>query len=115
MNILLRFTSFARYQLTILLFQVSLSLRLTEPYHGTGRFVVGDSYFGSVTTALVLRSVGLYSSFIIKQAHKHSPKTRLLEEMKQQRLQRGSAIFELVIINHFDMEQIMIVGRVSES
>jgi len=43
--------------------------------------------------------------------YKHPPKSHLLEEMKHQRSQRGTAIFQLVIINHFEMEQIMIVAR----
>ena len=35
------------------------TLRLTEPYHGTGRTVVADSWFGSVNTAVVLLKHGL--------------------------------------------------------
>ena len=40
--------------------------RLTEPWHGSGRCVVADSYFASVTTAIACMMVGLYFTGIIK-------------------------------------------------
>ena len=49
------------------------SLRLTKPYHGSGRTVIGDSWFGSVKTACHLRKEGLHSILIVKTAHKEFP------------------------------------------
>lgn len=36
------------------------TLRLTEPWHGTGRVVFGDSWFAGVKTAEAMRSNGLH-------------------------------------------------------
>ena len=50
------------------------TLRLTEPYHGSGRVVFGDSWFGSVKTCMELKKVGIYSTVVVKTAHKNFPK-----------------------------------------
>ena len=50
------------------------TLRLTFPYHGTGRVVFADSWFGSVKTAIELKKVGLFSTLMVKTAHKNFPK-----------------------------------------
>ena len=52
-------------------------LRLTKPYHGTGRTVFGDSWFGSFKSCEALDQVGLHSTFIVKTAHVNFPKLML--------------------------------------
>ncbi|KAG8246074.1 hypothetical protein J6590_093058 [Homalodisca vitripennis] len=44
------------------------TLRLTEPWHGTGRIVVGDSWFSSVKTSIQLRERGM-----VKTAYRNYP------------------------------------------
>ena len=42
------------------------TLRLSEPWHGTGRIIVADSAFSSVTTAIELKiTSALYFSYAI--------------------------------------------------
>ena len=51
------------------------TLMLTEPWKGTGRIVVGDSWFGSCNTAEWLMDVnGLYCILAVKTGHKGYPK-----------------------------------------
>jgi hypothetical protein len=51
------------------------TLRLTEPWRGTGRIVVGDSWFGSCNSAEWLMDVnGLYCVLAVKTGHKGFPK-----------------------------------------
>ena len=57
----------------------SICLRLTEPYVGSGRFVVGDSRFGSVRCAYALRKTGLYSIMNVKRNTKRFIKAEILE------------------------------------
>ena len=49
------------------------TLRLTDYWKNTGRIVVGDSWFGSVKTAVQLMHKGLYSNLLVKTAHKNYP------------------------------------------
>lgn len=53
------------------------TLRLTKRYHGSGRTVYGDSWFGSVKTCKELMDVGLYSTLIVKTAHVNFPRELL--------------------------------------
>lgn len=46
----------------------AVSLRLVEDWFGTGRTIVGDSYFSSVKTLNALRERGLYYMGIVKTA-----------------------------------------------
>ena len=63
----------------------ALALRLTEPYHGSGRCVIVESWFGSVKCASELMRRGLYSIMLLKTAHKDFAHQLLGEEP----LQRG--------------------------
>ena len=55
-------------------------------------FVVGDSWFGSVKTAVKLWNVnGLYSNMLVKTAHKDYPRV-LLREKKIERGEWVSAV-----------------------
>ena len=50
---------------------------------GTGRIVVGDSWFGSVKTCIqLLKLNGLYFIGLVKTAHKGYPKEKLREAEK---------------------------------
>jgi hypothetical protein len=49
-------------------------LRATESWKGTGRLVLGDSAFASVTTAVQLRKRGLHFTGIVKTASRMFPK-----------------------------------------
>ena len=51
----------------------STTLRLTQPWHGSGRIVVGDSWFSSVKTAVQLRKRGLHFIGPVKTAHRKYP------------------------------------------
>lgn len=53
------------------------TLRLLEPWFGTGRTAVGDSYFASVETLLALAKHGMYFMGIVKTAHKEYPMQHL--------------------------------------
>ena len=46
------------------------TLHLTTDFHGTGRIVIADSWFGSVKTAIALKQSELYSIMIVKTPHK---------------------------------------------
>ena len=48
---------------------------------GTGRIVVGDSWFGSLKTCLELwKTNGLYCIMLVKTAHKNFPRKLLREK-----------------------------------
>ena len=55
------------------------TLRLTQPYHGTGRVEFGDSCFRSVKSCLALKALGLHSTFVVKTAHSNFPKKMFYE------------------------------------
>lgn len=43
-------------------------LRLTQPWHGSGQAINGDTAFASVTTAMVCRDKGLHFTRLVKTA-----------------------------------------------
>ncbi|CAG4952550.1 unnamed protein product [Parnassius apollo] len=53
--------------------RTATTLRLTEPWRGSGRVIVGDSWFASVKTAVELFKVGLYFIGLVKTAHSFYP------------------------------------------
>ena len=57
---------------------VAYVLSMVAPYANTGRTVIGDSRFASVTCALVLLSLGFYCVMNIKTATKYFPKEELV-------------------------------------
>lgn len=62
------------------------TLRLCEPYAGTGRTVIGDAWFGSCNTAEWLMDVfGLHSILAVKTGHRGFPKQQLIDEVSGQR------------------------------
>ena len=60
-------------------------MQLTEAYHGSGRRVIADSWFGSVKCAKALMERGLYLIMLVKTAYKDFPR----ELLSQNNLQRS--------------------------
>ena len=60
-------------------------LRLTKSIHGSGRCVLGDSWFGSYKACVALKEKGLDSIMLVKTAHKNYPK----ELLNETHLKRG--------------------------
>jgi hypothetical protein len=65
------------------------TMRVTKPYHGTFRTVIGDSWFGSINTALGLRSLDMYFVGNAKTGHYACPK----QYIKDRCLVRGDQCF----------------------
>lgn len=61
------------------------TLRLTRPWHGTGRIVIGDSWFASVKTATELQKRGLHFMGIVKTATRNYPIKELRERCPETR------------------------------
>ena len=61
------------------------TLQLTEAYHGSGRRVIADSWFGSVKCAKALMERGLYLIMLVKTAYKDFPR----ELLSQNNLKRS--------------------------
>ena len=71
-------------------------LRLTTPWHGTSRIIVADSWFGSVKSAVQLAARGLFSTLMVKTAHKNFPKALLNESSPT--LERGKWVSAMGLI-----------------
>ena len=52
----------------------AVTLRLTKPFHGTGRVGIFDSYFGSAKSCMELEKKGMFSQMMVKQCHTGYPK-----------------------------------------
>jgi Transposase IS4 len=65
------------------------TLRLTQPWHGSNKIVIGDSWFGSLKCGAHLLSYGLLSILNVKTAHKAFPKQARLAALKD----RGDTIW----------------------
>ena len=64
-------------------------------FSGSGRIVIGDSWFGSLKTCLELHKTnGLYSNMLVKTAHKNFPRG-MLREKKLARGEWTSALAEI--------------------
>lgn len=59
------------------------TLRLSKPWHGESRLIIGDSWFGSYKSATALLKHGCFFVGNVKTAHKHFPKLRLKELVKK--------------------------------
>ena len=57
----------------------ALLLRLTKPWHGSGRAISADSAFTSVTTAVACRKNGMHFTGLVKTATRMFPKLYLDE------------------------------------
>lgn len=73
------------------------TLRLCEPYQGTGRTIIGDAWFGSLNTAEWLMDVlGLHSILAVKTGHRGFPKEELIAEIAGTRFSQS---FKKVEVN----------------
>ncbi len=61
----------------------AVTLRVLAPYHGSGREVIGDSYFASVSTAIALLGVGLFFIGNVKSCHKRFPKADIKGRLRE--------------------------------
>ena len=62
------------------------TLRLCEPWAGSGRIVVADAWFGSCNTAEWLMDVlGLYCILAVKTGHRGFPKQELIRQIRPTR------------------------------
>ena len=89
------------------------TLRLTRPYHGTGRTVYGDSWFGSVKTCQQLKNHGLFSTLIVKTAHINFPLEMLRGEGELTRGQYKSCINpteDLIAVRYQDSKEKLLVS-----
>ena len=68
------------------------TLRLCAPWFGTGRTVIGDSWFGSVANALELHKNGLHSILMVKTGHSNFPRSLLESSLDQELGSCASAV-----------------------
>jgi hypothetical protein len=94
-------------------------LRITQDYHGTGRMLVADAGFGSVTAARLLYKVGIWCMMNIKGCHKLAPKAWCLSHLRD----RGDTInlvneefgVPLLLSGHMDKKPMVLVATVGTS
>ena len=77
------------------------TLRLSEPWHGTGRIIVADSAFSSVTTAIELKKCGLLFTGVVKTASREFPKEYLNNACKYRH--KGDHICLTTIIDNCNL------------
>ena len=77
------------------------TLRLSEPWHGTGRIIVADSAFSSVTTAIELKKCGLLFTGVVKTASREFPKEYLNDACKYRH--KGDHICLTTIIDNCNL------------
>ena len=58
---------------------IALTLRMLEPFFGSGRVLVADSWFGSVACAIALFRHGIHCVMNVKTATKNFPKEEMME------------------------------------
>ena len=68
------------------------TLRLSEPWHGTGQIIVADSAFSSVTMAIELKKCGLLLTGVVKTTSREFPKEYLNDAFKYRH--KGEVAFE---------------------
>ena len=59
------------------------TLHLIEPYFGSTRVVIADSWFGSYKCEVALRQRGLFSIMNVKTGHKKFPRDKIKEALQQ--------------------------------
>ena len=67
-----------------------MMLRLTEPWHGTGRAVIGDSWFGGMKGMKAVLDHGLEGTFCVKTQTSQYPMKYMKEKVDP--LERGGSI-----------------------
>lgn len=93
-------------------------LRLTRYWRSSGRVVVGDSWFGSVKSAIQMMLVnGLYSIFLVKTTHKLFPKQFSRRPTFKEENGRIAIIndVKLLAVKYEDLQTIQFVSTYSAS
>ena len=96
---------------------VATTLRLTQPYWGSGRTVIGDSWFESVKTCENLKAKGLNSIMMVKTAHKLFPRYHLSRQKAS--LKPGEFVLceqkskDLLAIRYQDKKQFEMIASCS--
>ena len=62
---------------------VALTLRMTEKWHGHGKVLIADSWFGSVNCALALWLHGVFAIMNVKTATKKFPKNEMMQHVAE--------------------------------
>lgn len=76
------------------------TLRLTETWHGSGRIVVGDSWFSSVKTSIELKKRGMFYIGCVKTATSKFPIKELIRRCPEE---RGGQIFATANIDNIQI------------
>ncbi len=61
----------------------AVTLRVTKPYHYKHKIVVGDAYFGSLSTAVALANHGTWCVMNVKLASAGFPKAALKDAVRE--------------------------------
>jgi hypothetical protein len=64
---------------------VACTMRLATPWAGTGRVIIGDSWFSSVKTVRAMQGMGLFFIGIVKNAYRLYPRQWLLNWARDDR------------------------------
>ena len=96
------------------------TLRLTKPWAGTGRVIIGDSWFGSVkTSSSLINENGLHSIRLVKTAHKNFPSSLLKEtDIERGEWKSASGEYEgvpLLAVRFKDLQEKQFVSSCSTS
>ena len=57
----------------------AVTLRVSKPYHHKNKIIVGDAYFGSLSSAIALAKVGTFCIMNVKLASAGFPKKLMLD------------------------------------
>lgn len=98
----------------------STTLRVTQPYHGTGRYLVADAWFGQLKCAYALRKLGLFSIMNVKNNHKRFPKKIILDKLatrddRAHMVVRVEGGYEVYASGHMDVQPMVLVHTTGTS
>jgi hypothetical protein len=89
---------------------VALSLRLSKPWHNTGRIVNGDAAFSSFACAVAHLENGLRFRGVLKQASKSYPKKFLQDWYSKKPLRGDHKVLETEVIVNSKRETVHAIG-----
>ncbi|KAK3250861.1 hypothetical protein CYMTET_39784 [Cymbomonas tetramitiformis] len=89
----------------------AMVLRLVEPYKSSGRVLVGDSWFGSVKSSLLLSEWDIFSVMNVKTAHKFFVKNQLLELLKTNSVGEAVSFSTTVLLASGKVSSLHAVGH----
>ena len=93
---------------------------MTAPYHGSGRYLVADAWFGQFKCAYALRKLGLFSIMNVKNNHKRFPKHLILDHLSKRddRMHMSVQVengFEVYASGHMDVQPMVLVHTTGTS